>query len=55
MEKKEKVGRGSYEQKFIGGGRGGGGFSLAECVEFSLAEMLLGKEKSFLLPIEVIE
>ena len=33
----------------------GNGFSLAECVDFSLAEMLLGKEKIFLLPAGVVE
>lgn len=38
---------GSYEQKFVGGDRGGGGFSLAE--------MLLGEEKIFLFPAGVVE
>ena len=45
----------SYERKFIRGDQGGSGFSLAECVDFSLAEMLLGKEKIFLLPAGVVE
>lgn len=47
---KEEVRRSCFEERFIGGEESPGcvGFSLAECADFSLAGMLLGKEKNLL-------
>lgn len=41
---------GSWEGQF-GSIQSGDGFSLAECGNFSLAGLLLGKEKFFLSPL----